>query len=115
MMLYWGINMYGVYADELKWKRDWGYVSSDAKDLLLGVVASVKLPNGKTVRLSRERRDDRGDIYGIYAGYSWTKDIQGIDKSDVEDALWQILHPCLDMTKEEFVKAVKEISDYSYG
>ena len=114
-MMYWGINMYGVYGDKLKWKQDWTHASSDAKDLLLGVAASVKLPNGKTVRLSREFLNDRGEIYGIYAGYSWTKDIQGIDKSDVKDALWQVLHPCLDMAKEEFVKAVQEISDYNYG
>ena len=132
-----GINMFGVSMNDLKFKDFKELVEVDAvkkwldecgldeddfvlDDYIWEVVfeedceRGVELPNGKFVYVGIDSTEDATYI-GFYAGYPWDDSTRGIEKEDVQDAVWQLFKDVVIMSKEELVKQMDEISTCCWG
>ena len=137
---YWGILMYGIRDYRIKYKEGevlgevpvikeyisknnldpddpddalWDCIDDSVFDNAADIV--VDLPNGKHVNIEWEAIEGEGRIYGFSAGYPWQADMKNLEKRDIEDAMWQIFEPFVDMAKKDFVSEMEYISDYNGG
>lgn len=135
---YWGINMYGVDADDLNFKpkkellklpaiksylkeNDIKEEEFDFDDYMSEHVfdgcneTSEKSPRGKLVCIGYCRTNGDKKYFGLHAGYPWEEYIEGVTKEDVKEATWAILKDYLDMSDEEFFEHFGVIIDTDWG
>ncbi len=110
---YWGINMYGIWEDALKFKK-----GIDVDDYWNDEVeAYVKLPNGREILIERQYALDDGWVCGYSPLYPWELKPETTPASaeEVAEALWFHYGPVVDMTRDEFGKAITGISTANYS
>ncbi len=136
--IYWGINMYGVDADDINFKTKKellklpavkSYLEEnsmeekefDFDDYMLEHIfngcneVSEKSSRGKLVYIGYCSTNGDKKYFGLHAGYPWDKYSEGVSKEDVKEATWAILKDYLDMSDEEFFDLFDIISDTDWG
>ena len=119
--IYWGIVMHGVNENDLKFKEA---VDEDEYNGGIDYIIEkhhggnreimVMLPNGKKVILNYEPTEE-DNFFGFMAGYPWNDYMQGLTEADVDNAIATFLLPYVDMTKQEIVNCIDDISTYNCG
>ena len=112
-MDYWGINAYGIWESDLKFKDGF-----DVDQFWNGELeVYVKISSGKEQLIERVFVLDEEWICGYAPLFPWelTPEFTPSSEDEVKEALWTHYEPVLDMTKDEFYEAVTGISTANWG
>ena len=115
-MTSWGVVMYGIYEDDLNFKKPFKTIRDIFIENYNGENETTVEINNKNICISHEYLEDsQQEVLGFYAGFPWEEGMQGITRKDVENAIVKVLSPYVIDSKRKIIQNICYINTVNYG